>query len=236
MSVYAVSDLHGCLQLLKQIQNFIKDDDIVYCLGDCGDRGSKPFETIKAVANDKRFIYLKGNHEDMLVNAVKEYYQLDNDIGYNSFNHWYQVLIQNGGHKTFKAITSSKYCSSWCKYLKELPCYKEYINKDGYKIILTHAGFTPQADIKLYEDDYIWDRSHFNKFWPLDEEFKKTIIVHGHTPIPYIQETIKDESRYEPGAYWYCGNHKVCIDNASYFTHLTVLLDLDTFDEHIFSY
>lgn len=43
------------------------------------------------------------------------------------------------------------------------------------------------------------------------------------------------ESSYEDGAFWYCNNHKVNIDCGAFFTGKTVLLDLDTFDEHIFS-
>ena len=39
----------------------------------------------------------------------------------------------------------------------------------------------------------------------------------------------------EPRALWYCNNHKVCIDMGTYNTNITVLLDLDTFEEHIFA-
>lgn len=52
MSVYAVSDLHGMFNLYKQIKNFLKPEDKVYCLGDCGDRGPASWETIHAVASD----------------------------------------------------------------------------------------------------------------------------------------------------------------------------------------
>lgn len=55
MSVYAVSDLHGMYELYQKISNFLKPEDKVYCLGDCGDRGPQPWETIKAVASDPRF-------------------------------------------------------------------------------------------------------------------------------------------------------------------------------------
>ena len=41
MSVYAVSDLHGQLELYFKIKDFLKPEDYVYCLGDCGDRGKE---------------------------------------------------------------------------------------------------------------------------------------------------------------------------------------------------
>lgn len=40
MSIYAVSDLHGCLDIYYKIKKLLKSEDKVYCLGDCGDRGS----------------------------------------------------------------------------------------------------------------------------------------------------------------------------------------------------
>lgn len=42
------------------------------------------------------------------------------------------------------------------------------------------------------------------------------------------------EDSYVEGAFWYCNDHKVNIDCGSFFTGQTVLLNLDTFDEHIF--
>ena len=42
MAVYACSDLHGTMFLYKQIKNFLEPNDIVYFLGDAGDRGSQP--------------------------------------------------------------------------------------------------------------------------------------------------------------------------------------------------
>jgi hypothetical protein len=41
MSVYAVSDLHGMYELYQKISDFLKPEDKVYCLGDCGDRGPR---------------------------------------------------------------------------------------------------------------------------------------------------------------------------------------------------
>ena len=95
MAVYALSDLHGNLELLREIQKFLNENDIVYFLGDGGDRGPRPWETIKEIYKDKRFIYMKGNHEDMLVKAVVDY------IDYECLDYSFQMLASNGGEKTF---------------------------------------------------------------------------------------------------------------------------------------
>ena len=51
MSTYAFSDIHGNMALFKTIQEFLKDDDICYCLGDCADRGPDGWAIIKEAIN-----------------------------------------------------------------------------------------------------------------------------------------------------------------------------------------
>ena len=49
MATYAFSDLHGEYKLFKQIQEYIQKDDVVYCLGDCCDRGPDGIKIIQEV-------------------------------------------------------------------------------------------------------------------------------------------------------------------------------------------
>ena len=74
---FACSDLHGMMNLYKQIKEFIEPEDTVICLGDCGDRGYDSWELIKKVYTDPQFIYLMGNHERMLIDAGAEFLQTD---------------------------------------------------------------------------------------------------------------------------------------------------------------
>lgn len=228
MSVYAISDLHGCLDLLKQVQNFLKDDDIVYCLGDCCDRGPEPWKTVKEVFQDKRFIYLKGNHEDMLDKAMFDFLIAER------FGFDYETLCFNGGEQTFQEWRSNEFRNEWRRKIHNLPLIDTYINKQGLTIYLCHAGFTPSEN--LAGNDLLWNREHF--FDKIPESGNNAVVVHGHTPIPFMLETFNQagvNTDYNDGAFWYAKNHKVNIDCGSCFTGKTVLLDLDTFDEHIFS-
>ena len=68
---YVISDLHGQINLYNQIKEYINEDDIVYALGDFGDRGPEPWRTLKAVIDDPQFIYLMGNHDLMLIQAIE---------------------------------------------------------------------------------------------------------------------------------------------------------------------
>ena len=236
MKVYAVSDLHGMYDLYKQIKEFIQPDDIVYCLGDCGDRGPDSWATIKAVYDDPHFTYLKGNHEDMLIKAMRD--NLKDEM--HGFGHNLSVLSSNGGRKTFDSWREESLDDKkeWFTRLLKLPTTAEYVNASGKKILMSHAGYNPG-----YEEcwrDYIWDREHIYDPWDGTED---EIILHGHTPFVYMSDAyeIEDPQAEEmPGdkpihACWYAGHHKCCIDAGAFFTQQTILLDLDTFEEHYFS-
>lgn len=227
MSVYAISDLHGRYDLYQEVKKFLKPDDKVFCLGDCGDRGPDGWKLIKAVASDPQFEYLMGNHEHMLIHAMREYL----DEWHSDFYRDGGMIIcaYNGGQKTFDSWKDDGAKREWMIYLNKLPRQKEYINKDGYTIHLSHAGFAP--GVISTADDLLWDRQHFNYEWPDDEKFKNTIIIHGHTPVQYLNDNWHEED----GIMTYCNGHKIDIDVGAYFTGMTCLLDLDTFDEHYFS-
>lgn len=235
MAVYACADLHGMMELYKQIKAFLKPDDIVYFLGDAGDRGPEPWEIIKTIYTDPQFIYLKGNHEDMLVGAMHDF------LVDESYDENFYILRQNGGGPTFESwqTESPDNQLKWKIRLDKLPIYAEYINKDGLLIMMTHAGFTPYYDsennfYRPNDSKCIWDRNHFyHEAWP--KEAKNIIVVHGHTPTLLLAEALNlPNEEVEPGAIWYANNHKVDIDNGCFFTGCTCLLNLDTFDEEIF--
>ena len=132
MAIYACSDLHGRLDLLEQIQSFLNHDDKVYFLGDAGDRGSYPWESIKRIAQDNRFIYLKGNHEDMLVQAMGD--EVRNE-GHGVLGKNFALLSQNGGGETFLHWLLEPMKTGWWSYLKKLPTYEKYVNEQGSRFI-----------------------------------------------------------------------------------------------------
>ena len=223
---YAVADLHGRYDLFQQIKDFISPEDTVYVLGDCADRGPDGWKIIKEVYNNPQFIYIKGNHEDLLVDAIRTDY----------FDLWYW----NGGEPTHQSWLKDPEGMDWVEKLDKLPTHFTYLNQNDEKVILCHAGYTPSIDTYIEEHDLIWSRKHFNQKW--NDDFLDTIIVHGHTPIPYMDDYLfmaPPEKDMGPEAYWYSRDHfgcchKVNIDCGAVFTGFTVLLDLDTWEEHIF--
>ena len=230
MAVYALSDLHGCLGFYKAIKEYLKPEDKVYFLGDAGDRGPHPWETIKAIAADPQFIYIKGNHEDMLVDAMEE--RLMDCSGTRPI----YLLGRNGGYGTLEEWEADGMKSKWVLWLKQLPTHMEYVRPDGKRIMLSHAGYTPTVSGKLpWGDDLIWSRDHF---WdPWEEELEDVYVVHGHTPTPIMDADaygVKKEDLNKTGALVYCEGHKFNIDNGAVFTGICTLFNLDTFESIIF--
>lgn len=245
MSVYACSDLHGMLHFYKAIKEKLEPEDQVFFLGDAGDRGPHPWETIKAILDDPQFVYIKGNHEDMLCSALSDYI----DTGCPDYYSMSQ-LSRNGGDTTFEEAIADPEMERYYRRLLRLPTITEYISANQERIILSHAGFTPWKD-DWYDDDeekkdityrqpsskdLIWDRDHFLDEWTM-EDCVDCFIVHGHTPVPYLLDDIDPAclmGEIEPGALVYCGGRKTCIDTGAVFTGICVLLDLDTWDEDVF--
>ena len=73
---YAIADIHGMFDIYIQVCDMLQPDDVVYFLGDAGDRGYDGFHCINYIYSDPQWIYLKGNHEDMFVHAAR--YLLNN--------------------------------------------------------------------------------------------------------------------------------------------------------------
>ena len=235
MSVYACTDFHGNLDLYNQIANFIKPEDTVYFLGDAGDRGPQPWETIKEIYKNKQFIYLKGNHEDMFVRAAREI--LYDEI----YGHDYYLLCYNGGEDTISEWLNEEHKGDWVAAINNLPIRAEYTNKNGITFIMTHAGFTPQDGISPLPENLLWDREHIYAKWPEGKD--DIIILHGHTPMQKLHKRLNElhEFKYgEPlensydGVYIYCDDHKICLDNGTILTNQIALYNLDTLEVHIF--
>lgn len=231
MSVYACSDLHGMFNLYQSIKNSLKPDDIVYYLGDAGDRGPESWKTIKAICEDPQFIYIKGNHEDMLITTIIDY-TFQNE----SFISNYRLLAFNGGEDTFNSALLDPKCLDIIHTLKLCPTHLEYLNAAGQEILLSHAGYTPVYSKKtqsiMFPNDrqLMWDREHFTDFWN-EENFENTIVVHGHTPMQYLIEDLNlSRNDYLKKPLWYANNHKVCLDTGAFSTKFCFLLNLDTWE------
>jgi len=226
---YAIADIHGMYNIYEQVCEMLHPDDIVYFLGDAADRGYACFKTMKAIYSNPQWIYLKGNHEDMMIKALSQHTTEDNNyyIEDNPMTLWFY----NGGNITFNDWLEDGSDLKWINRLDHLSSQAEYTNEKGITFHMSHAGFT--CGQFVWGEDLLWDRHHFFKKWD-EEKYPNDICIHGHTPIEYLIKKLNYQYDicipYIPGqpeAKIYCNGHKIDIDNGVFYTGATVLYDLD---------
>lgn len=230
MATYCCADLHGRLDIYKSICAFLKPEDKVYFLGDASDRGNDSWELVKAIYENSQWIYIKGNHEQMLIDAAREYNDKENHIKYSNKN--YRLLKLNGGAQTFEDWRTDPDRELWINRLKKLPCQLPYTNARNETLILSHAGYT-YWDRPITEHDLLWSRDHFYDPW--DGAFPSIIMVHGHTPNSHLAARLNiNYDSNHPYPIWYGDNHKICLDNGAVFSGRALLMDLDSYEFRVF--
>jgi hypothetical protein len=218
---YAFSDLHGDEFLWNCISNYLKPGDIAYCLGDVCDRGPDGIKMMQEILKDKRIIYLKGNHEEMLLNAITTY-NLDGYSGEIKTLQDYLSLPQDEQDELKKQ-------------LEELPIVTMWFHPNQItKVLLSHAGISCDNiytwEQKKHFDNYLWGREHIKEDEWKNDIFPNVYIVHGHTPV----QTIKPDQGAE--VLITCNEHKYNIDLGTPTSKTAVLLDLETFEPIYFSH
>ena len=244
MSTYAISDIHGNLAIARQIVRKAIEGNTIYFLGDACDRGNHGWEIIKMFLTTPNIVYLRGNHEDMLMQAMKLYFLGDED--YRS-TRAFEVWEWNGSVMTEFGINQDNFerAHTYFSQLHTTQFTAEYTNKFGNIIYLCHSGWEyflrdKYHDLK-YKEKILWDRTHYTR--PIAEDLfnKNEFIIHGHTPIPYLLEEIAQEEKVslwknKDCAWHYCDGHKIDIDMLTIKTHRACLIDLDTFEEIILEF
>ena len=234
MATYCASDWHGQIKLAEQIMKYLQPNDKLYFLGDAGDRGNHGYEIIEMLLDDPRVIYLKGNHEDMLVDSMSWGYS---ERGRENCYLWFS----NGGESTWQGINRlpENEQAALVNSLRGLPERLDITNARGQNIILTHAGLDPDMNEKKYlsmgiKKPYIWNRHHDKYTWYGDEN---TYVIHGHTPVPLLFNDDYNPfvpNQAPPEVNFYCENHKIDIDLGSFFTGRAALFNIDTFESIYF--
>lgn len=74
MSAYCCSDLHGNKIIYDKIIDYVGDNKL-FVLGDLCDRGSDGYDMIKDALSRSNITYIKGNHEELFVNAAQDIIQ-----------------------------------------------------------------------------------------------------------------------------------------------------------------
>lgn len=233
-NIYAFSDIHGNYNLFKQIQNYIKENDKVICLGDCCDRGPDGIKIMQEILKDSRFIYLMGNHEAMLIDAIEKS-MIDDNILFTQFDSYDMYILKHNGTlptlQAYQLLSEDEKIDLFQK-LVSLPVLLTYRTKDNKDVFLCHAGANAETiwNENTDEKTLYWDRKHIaSEKW--NNDYPNTYIIHGHTPVPamgyYNKEYQKKPIFYTVQTY--CEGHKINIDLATPSSNKVALINIDTF-------
>ena len=193
MRIYAISDIHGCADLLQQMLTVIDRDlttigsmrAIHVFLGDYIDRGPDSCRTIDLLIERGRkheSVFLKGNHEAFLFDVLRDPSRL-------------QDWKQYGGLQTLASYGLQPSLNPDAAEQKELidqlawtipPHQRHFFNNLRLRFVcgdffFVHAGVRPGVALaKQEEQDLLWIREEFL----VSEQRVGKYIVHGHTPVP----------------------------------------------------
>lgn len=237
MANYASADWHGAQWAWDKVKSFLKGEDRLYFLGDAIDRGSGRVHDggwlmMKEMLFDERVFYLKGNHEDLLYDAY-----FDEEDSKNR-----RLCYVNGGKDTLAAAEADFNAGLVFSRIKNLPLMFKYKHPDGKVIFMSHSGST---DIDSGHA-LLWDRVEFltSTNWT-DYDY----VIHGHTSAKHIIQELKDVNEFywntpkggqydipehKGGAYFYFP-WRCTVDCRTIRSNQIVLLNLDTFEQHIFT-
>lgn len=162
-----IGDIHGCIKTLQAVyKKLINETEEIYTVGDLIDRGPSS-KSVVQFCLDKNVRFTKGNHEDMLIDAIE--HPSENNI----FVHY-----RNGGTKTSKSYINKSGVDDYLEYFDEVKSCGHYeyfkhlpLTFEFPKVVISHAGIIEGGD----RETILW-----NKTIPLQQLDKLQII--GHTP------------------------------------------------------
>ena len=186
--VYAIGDVHGCLDRLAAMHAAIANDlaerpvkePLLVHLGDYVDRGADSAGVVARLAErvampDVPTVNLMGNHEHMMLDAIA-----------SGEAEAAELWLANGGTESLLSwdVPRSAQPKEWASYLparhliflRDLAAYHE---AGGY--LFVHAGLRPGIPLaQQSRHDLMWIREPFLS----SKASFGAVVVHGHTPRP----------------------------------------------------
>lgn len=173
----AIGDIHGEIdklnELLRQLEP--KKADTLVFLGDYIDRGKyskQVVERLTELSKTINCIFLKGNHEDMLLKIPVT--KSETDVNFWMINGGVETFDSYGGFENIFKLHGD--------FFNNL---KPYYLTDKY--LFVHAGINPDKPLdEQNENDLLWIRDDF-----IDRKHNlKQKVIFGHTAFytPYVEE------------------------------------------------
>lgn len=222
--IYVASDIHGCFDKYRALLNRLKlkDDDMLYILGDLVDRGDGGIKIILDLISEKNIVCLRGNHDHEAYLLLKSFAARHGEHTVDSLTEAFQLWLSDGGETTFRSFLEidDVQKKKVLTFLGSLPFRRE-LEINGKKYHLSHT--VPEKEKMLRSDrcritDFIIGEPDYEKVY-----FKDTVLVTGHTPTGFIDPDYK-------GRIWK-GNNHIATDCGAVFGNPLGCICLDTMEE-----
>lgn len=193
--IYAIGDVHGCLDALKALEaRIVADaaetpgDKWIVMLGDYVDRGPSSAQvldhlTSRPPAGFSR-ICLRGNHDEAMLAAIEDPRAIETWVGwgieatlasYGLSATQIAELTASGRATAKQQLLQAFIPDEHIAFLRNLPVI---LTVPGY--IFVHAGLRPGIEASRQQDrDLMWIR---REFLEADHDFG-SVVIHGHTPV-----------------------------------------------------
>ena len=209
--VFAIGDLHGCVDETRVLLNHLEksealsDDDVVIFVGDYIDRGPSSRGVVDLMIEFKgkfpKTRFLKGNHEDMLL----DFLGFGGRMG--------EAFLYNGGLETIQSYGISVFAAP-DQMVRAFPeSHFQFFNtlesmiKVEDKFLLVHAGLNPLRAITAQNDsDIFWIRDDFIH----NPHGYDLTVVFGHTPHQELLLDLPFKMGIDTGLVF--GNKLTCVE------------------------
>jgi serine/threonine protein phosphatase 1 len=209
MSCYVIGDIHGCVDELRYLIEALPlsaSDKLVF-LGDYIDRGPDSNGVVSYLISLQkampvnRLVFLKGNHEDMLLSY----------LGFAGQHG--EMFLLNGGKATFASYGLSLPKPTTNQALSVIPAeHLEFFrNLESYHLmapfLCVHAGIHPlKSLLEQTSEELFWIRNQFID----NSHILPYTVLFGHTP----QNTVLYDLPYKVGldTGLVYGNKLTCLD------------------------
>ncbi|KKB75927.1 hypothetical protein VW35_19470 [Devosia soli] len=195
--IYAIGDIHGCLDKLKRLEALISADaagiageKLIITLGDYVDRGPNSAQTLnwlaKAPPDGFKRLCLRGNHEALFLQAIENPRTARNWLQWGGKETLLSYGIdsatfQRMGAKSQLQVMQGMVPEEHVTFLKSCP-----IMVGVGEFLFVHAGIRPGLSLAQQRDeDLIWIRDPFL----IKDHGLGIRVVHGHTPAAEPQIT-----------------------------------------------
>lgn len=184
-----ISDIHGELEMFEQLLERMKynpEEDQLVLLGDYVDRGPDARGVLNKVMELKETgaIVLRGNHDDMLLAAVKD--------EENAWDRWWKngalpTLLSYDPTITEQVLPESE---EFQKHIDFIDGLDYYVETEEY--IFVHGGVDPDTPVAETDPNVLtWIRDKFHKGY----RGEKTVIF-GHTITPRLHNDPENNDIY----------------------------------------